>query len=94
MDHLMQMKVFPAFLHRSVQTESGVETLQNIQVQIQAEEGEQNTETGEPNQDPENLSAEVQRHQPAGGGGQRVRLHSCSTSVFHFICFIVCIRAR
>lgn len=90
----MQMKVFPGFLHRSVQTESGVETLQNILVQIQAEEGEQNTETGEPNQDPENLSAEVQRHQPAGEGRQSVRFHSCTTLVLHFICFIVYMRAR
>lgn len=75
---IMQMKVLPAFLHRSVQTEGCEKTLQNIQVQIQAEGGEENTETGEPNQDPENLCAEVQRHQPAGERRQNVRLHSCS----------------
>lgn len=88
----MQMKVFPGFLQRSVQAESGVETLQNIQVQIQAEEGEQNTETGEPNQDPENLSAEVQRHQPAGEGRQRQtsQLHHLGFSFYLLYCLYAC----
>lgn len=62
---VLQMKVLPAFLHRSVQTEGGAEILQNIQVQIQAEEGEEDAEAGAPNQDTENLGAEVQRRQPA-----------------------------
>lgn len=39
--------------------------LQNIQLQIQAEEGEENAETGGSEQDPEQQGAEVQRQQPA-----------------------------
>lgn len=83
MDLVLQMKVLPALLHRSVQPEGGAEVPQNIQVHIQAEEGEENTETGEANQGAENLSAEVQRQQPAGGG-QAV---SCST-FSHFSAFL------
>lgn len=70
---VLQMKVLPAFLHRSVQTEGGAEILQNIQVQIQAEEGEEDAEAGAPNQDTENLGAEVQRRQPAGEDRDRDR---------------------
>lgn len=56
----------------------------NIQVQIQAEEGEENTETWEPNQDPEDQSAEVQRPQPAGEGRRPVRRLSCCTFYVNF----------
>lgn len=39
--------------------------LQNIQVQIHAEEGEENAETGGSEQDPQQQGAQVQRQQPA-----------------------------
>lgn len=47
----------------SVQTEGRTEELQNIQVQVRTTECEKNTETREADQNPKNLTAEMQRHQ-------------------------------
>lgn len=90
MDLMPQMKVLPAVLQRSVQAEGGAETLQNIQVQVQAEGGEEKTERGEADQDPEDLTAEVERHQPAGGG-QSVRLHLI-LPLYLLYCLRACVR--
>lgn len=71
MDPWAQMRAPPATPQRSVQTERGAEASQKARGQVQAEEGEEDPEAGGPDQEPEDLGAEVQGPQPAGGGRQR-----------------------
>lgn len=48
--------------------EGGAYLLYNVQAQVEAAEGEEKTERGEPDQEPQNLSAEVERRQAARDG--------------------------
>lgn len=48
--------------------EGGAYLLQNVQAQVEAAEGEEKAERGEPDQEPQNLSAEVKRRQAARDG--------------------------